>query len=195
MIGNGDRHQENWAMISKQQLLTDVISDLEKAKQIKLSKRQKSTVNWLKKQVTKMKGQKLPKIWYQIDLRFAPIYDSGSSLGRELVDDKVEAFLRSNEMINRYISKGQSEIHWEGNKLTHFDLITNLLNMPVFQLKTKTVINRIIEKWNGTDIAIIIKEVDLRVPESHQIYKIPDSRKQLILKLITLRYERLKELI
>lgn len=195
MIGNSDRHQENWAVISKQQLITDVISDMKKAEKISLSKKEKSRVALLKKLLSKIKGTKLPKIFYQIELRFAPIYDSGSSLGRELLDEKVEAFLQSNEMINRYVEKGQSEIHWEGKKLTHFNLIENLLAMPLYQLRTKAVINRIIEKWNGTDIASIVEVIDAEVPESHNMYKIPQSRKQLILKLITLRYKRLKELV
>ena len=178
LIGNGDRHQENWAMISKYKLTADILVQLEKEEKLKLSKLEQRLIGWTKTLTGIVTRKNLPKILYQIDLRFAPIYDSGSSLGRELLDDKVEAFLQSDEMINRYLNKGQSEIHWEGKKLTHFGLIENLLAMPMYQLKIAAVINRIVENWNGTDIAGIIEGVDNEVPESHSIYKIPQSRKQ-----------------
>lgn len=195
LIGNGDRHQENWAMISRYTLIADLLEKEEKEENRKLSKFEKRFIRATKSIAAGLTKKQLPKILYQIDLRFAPIYDSGSSLGRELVDGKVEAFIQSDEMINRYIDKGQSEIHWEGEKLNHFELIKNLLAMPIYSETVKMVIKRVLEKWNGTDIAKIIEEIDKQVPESHNMYKIPQSRKQLILKLITLRHQRLKELI
>lgn len=195
LIGNSDRHQENWAMISRYTLIADLLKKEEKEENRKLSKFEKRFISVTKSIAEGLTKKQLPKVLYQIDLRFAPIYDSGSSLGRELLDGKVEAFLQSDEMINRYIDKGQSEIHWEGKKLNHFELIKNLLNMPLYSETVTTVIKRVLEKWNGTDIAKIIEEIDAQVPESHNIYKIPESRKQLILKLITLRHQRLNEQI
>ena len=58
--------------------------------------------------------------------KFSPIYDSGSSLGREFDDGKVKQMLTDNLMIEAYIRKGVSEIHWEGNKLNHIDLIEKI---------------------------------------------------------------------
>jgi hypothetical protein len=59
----------------------------------------------------------------------------------------------------------------------------------------KAIINRVLEKWNGPEIEKIIQEIDSLVPGSHIVYKIPDSRKQLIFKIITLRLHRLDALI
>lgn len=56
---------------------------------------------------------------------FAPIYDSGSSLGREKEDEKITQILKDNIMMEAFIRRGESEIHWEGEKLNHFELIKN----------------------------------------------------------------------
>ena len=54
-------------------------------------------------------------------------------LGREHTDEKVLKMLNDSQMIEAYIRKGESEIHWEGNlkKRKHFELIELLLeNYP-----------------------------------------------------------------
>ena len=188
LIGNGDRHQENWAVISHQQLITEIIEKLEKEKKIRFSRIEKFFVNIMKKFVDSNKGEKMPKSFYRIERRFAPIYDNGSSLGRELLDERVEFLLQFEDELNRYIDRGMAEIHWEGDKINHFMLIRNLLDSPLYNETVKNIINRVLAKWDGP-------EIDRRVPESHNVYKIPQSRKQLIFKIITLRRHRLDALI
>ncbi|MBI2730146.1 MAG: hypothetical protein HYX40_05245 [Sphingobacteriales bacterium] len=67
--------------------------------------------------------------------------------------------------------------------------------MSEYSKTVETIISRVTEKWNGSEIEKMVQEIDRKVPESHHIYKIPDNRKQLIFKIITLRRQRLETLI
>jgi len=196
LIGNGDRHQENWAIISHRRLLTDIIDEIEKSRTTPFSGVIKLMVQFLKWTQNQLKEykQKIPSTYYDIDNQFAPIYDNGSSLGRELLSEKVDIFLSSDDELKKYISKGTSEIHWENKKLSHFHLIRNLMS-TTRKKNLKIIIDRIVQKFDGPKIEQLIKQVDKEVPETHAGYRVPDSRKRLIYKLITLRFEMLKELI
>jgi hypothetical protein len=201
LIGNGDRHQENWAFITRQRLITSVIEEAERLAEFKKLKRwQRWLINIYKRllksgQEGLMKqGKPLPKTYYDIEKRPAPIYDSGSSLGRELLDNKVEALLSSDEALNKYIDKGPAEIRWDEKKVSHFDLVQQLLDSKYHNTAWK-VIRRVSDKWDGPKIAGLIRSIDEGVPESHKQYKLPEARKSLIIKMITLRYQRLTALI
>jgi hypothetical protein len=96
--------------------------------------------------------------------------------------------------LKQYVTRGQAEIHWENKKITHFELIRNLLNSP-HQESTRKIIDRVIQKFDGTKIEAILHQIDQNIPESHAGYRIPESRKLLIFKIISLRFEMLKALI
>ena len=198
LIGNGDRHQENWAVITKQRLITELIEDIERDNEGKVGRIQKWLFKIIRETVKLMRKDNanapLPKSYYVIDKNFAPIYDSGSSLGRELLEDKVALFLKSADALSQYITRGTSEIHWDSKKPTHFDLIRNLLKTG-YGKEMKDIIQRIIEKFDVIKVEEIVKTIDTDVPESHSQYKIPDNRKLLIIKMINLRFEKLRELI
>ena len=196
IIGNGDRHQENWAIITSQKLISEFIEE----ELINNKERTNRLYKWAYKQVKraidryKKVGSKIPKSYYRIQKEFAPIYDSGSSLGRELLEDKVNLYLESDAELEKYISKGVSEIHWENKKVSHFLLINKLLTETKYSKKTKEIIDKVIERYDGPKIEAIINSIDEKVPDSHKNYKIPDSRKKLIFKMITLRLKRLESL-
>jgi len=196
LIGNGDRHQENWAVISKQQLITDIVDELEKSQKIKLSKTGRSLFSWAKKHIKlkKDKGEKIPGILYQSLTKFSPIYDSGSSLGRELLNNRVNTYLSNPTELSRYIEKGSSEIHWDSKKCSHFELIENLLQSKHGVVVRKIIVS-VLEKYNSEELSHIINEIDKDVPKGLEKYKIPDNRKQLIIKIITLRFQKLRVLI
>jgi hypothetical protein len=193
LIGNGDRHQENWAIITKKRKLTEVLPEIINKPE---SASQKAILKLLKSQEDKIiaQGQKLPSHYYIKENSFAPIYDSGSSLGRELLPEKVLFFLSSEHELKSYIAKGTSEIHWENKKLSHFQLIRNLLNSRHKENITK-IIERVIRKFDSSKIEQFIEKIDIEVPETHAGYRIPASRKRLIYKIITLRFEILRDLI
>ena len=94
-------------------------------------------------------------------------------------------------MIEAYIRKGESEIHWQGNlkKRKHFELIELLLeNHPD---ETKKIIVRVKEKYNPKSIKEIIENIDINVPIDLINFKLSGTRKQLMFKLVTLRIEKL----
>ena len=192
LIGNGDRHQENWAIISTKLPLSDILNE-EGKYQNGIFKKMIQALKWLENKL-KARREALPQSYYEIDYTFAPIYDSGSSLGRELLTEKVELLLSSEEELKTYVLKGTSEIHWENKKVSHFQLIRNLLDSP-HRENLKNIIARVIQKFNGPKIEQLIEAVDQEVPETHAGYRIPSSRKRLIYKIITLRFETLRELI
>ena len=122
---------------------------------------------------------------------FAPIYDSGCCLGREHLDEKVIKMLNDSQMIEAYIRKGESEIHWEGHlkKRKHFELIELLLdNYPT---ETKKYIERVKKNYNSESIKEIIENIDINVPTDLINFKLSETRKQLMFKLVTLRIEKL----
>ena len=131
---------------------------------------------------------------YDTKTKFSPIYDSGSSLGRELLEDRVNLYLNNAEELNRYVEKGNSEIHWDHKKCSHFELIQNLLK-TTYADTVKDLISSVMEKYNQEELSRIINEIDKDVPKSLASYKIPNNRKQLIIKIITLRLEKLSKLI
>ncbi len=98
-------------------------------------------------------------------------------------------------MLKAYISKGKSEIHWDGlgEKSKHFELVALLLkNYPN---ETKSFINRVKYKFDSKKINEIIENIDSNLPEELINFKLSDSRKKLMFKLITLRIETLFKLI
>ncbi|WP_310559419.1 hypothetical protein [Flavobacterium sp.] len=94
-------------------------------------------------------------------------------------------------MIESYIRKGESEIHWEGHlkKRKHFELVELLLiNYPI---ETRKHVARVKEKYNSKSIKEIIENIDINVPTNLINFKLSETRKQLMFKLVTLRIEKL----
>jgi len=194
IIGNSDRHQENWGIITA---YNDIIATIEE-----IAKKEKK--GFLEKQLfsllaitSKAKRKDLEKVVKNLHLimpgNFSQIYDSGSCLGRELSDEKIEQMLLNNSLINNYIRKGLSEIHWEGKKLNHFDLIRKVNNVqPEMVRKT---IQKVISNYNENKIQSIVNNIDLNLPKKLVSNKLPIKRKELVIKLITLRIQNLTELI
>jgi len=197
IIGNGDRHQENWAIITTQKLVSDLIEDELKNNTERTNRLYKWAYKQVKRTVEHYKkvGSKIPKSYYIMKKEFAPIYDSGSSLGRELLEDKVNLYLEGTTELEKYIFKGQSEIHWNNKKVSHFSLIEKLLTETKHSNRTKEIIYRVIERFDGPKIEAMIYSIDEKVPVSHKTYKIPDERKKLIFKMITLRLKKLESLL
>ena len=167
IIGNEDRHQENWGIIISNKATT------------------KATKSFFSKKTP------VPVSTY----RFAPIYDSGSSLGRELREEKVNQMLTDSVQLNAYINRGQSEIHWLGEhgKQKHFSLIDKIAKTE-YKHVIITELKRIKEKYDKVKIAEIVNHIDDCLPEAYKLHKIPQNRKDLLIKLITLRIERLLSL-
>ena len=167
IIGNTDRHQENWAFLGKSTHITEVGGDSTKLQQVQL-------------QMTNLVGM-------------APIYDSGSSLGRELSKERVESLLKDEKALFKYINYGKAEVHWNNRKLSHFELIGQLLNSPY--LEKVRFSSSFINHWDDKIVKEIVINIDNSVPEPWHSYCIPNPRKNLIIKILTLRTEILRGLL
>lgn len=198
IIGNSDRHQENWGIITYYQELLDKIERDLNRNDLGFFGRMKSRFHKLIGEILMYKletGSKLNKSFLTTQTvfphQFAPIYDSGCCLGREREDEWVKKAIENPQMIEAYIRKGESEIHWEGHlkKRKHFELIELLLENYPFE--TKKFIARVKEKYNSESIKEIIENIDINVPTDLINFKLSETRKQLMFKLVTLRIEKL----
>lgn len=198
IIGNSDRHQENWGVITYYKVVLENLNDnLSKEKGIlnKIGNRLTKNVSELliSKHDSKSKWNKsYLKVQSEIaPHRFAPIYDSGCCLGREHYESKVEKMITDNQMLEAYLKKGESEIHWAGfeKKRKHFELVKLLIeNYPE---QTKKHITRVKENFNEDKIKEIIENIDRNLPDELINFKLSIPRKKLMYKLITLRAQKL----
>jgi hypothetical protein len=195
LIGNSDRHQENWAFIGN---FDAIIKALEH--QIKNEKFWNKLLYILARFVLKETRKfNLTRSKLYIDSlatnKFSPIYDSGCCLGRELEDERVEKMLKDGKMIESYVKKGVSEIHWEGTekKQNHFELVKLLKEQ--FGERINNTIIRIDELSDFNQIREIIFNIDNNLPAELSNFKLPNNRKELMIKLISLRIKKLKEII
>lgn len=198
IIGNGDRHQENWGYIqSVKENDVQVIKKMIKLFDNKLFRNVVKTIVFIRYIRTflmdKLKLNELDEILNIYKGDYSPIYDSGSCLGREMEDEKVDLMLRDNLMLNAYINKGTSEIRWDGPKLKHFELIDKI--KAEHHHVVKSTISGVIMSFNEQKIRKIVLDIDKNLPENLNEHKLPRNRKELIIKMITLRIERLKGLL
>lgn len=181
LIGNSDRHQENWAFISdsfKDDEQVDISPIINRLLQTKYN------VDAANKEF------ELRKLNLQ---KMAPIYDSGSSLGRELTEDRIEKMLANPEMISKYVKNGNSELHWnDKKKVSHFELIKLLKNDYLDEIVQSATF---LKKWNNNKMIDIINNIDNVLPHDHSKYKLSDNRKEFIIKLLTLRFEQINKII
>ncbi len=128
-------------------------------------------------------------------IRFAPIYDNGSSLCRECTPEKIVSMLKNKIEFEAYIQRGASEIHWDDNKISHVKIMENLLNSQ-YKQQVSTIISSFIRSYSETKFAAFMESFDKGVPvELYSNIKLPTERKELITKAVSLRTEKLKELL
>jgi|SRR5690554_774135 len=195
LIGNSDRHQENWAIINTLTAVSEAVEQIQTNKIDELP-------NWLQKltkAVDMVKGKIRPEIqkvrlMLPTETRFAPIYDSGCSFGRELTDERVLGMLQDEEEIQKYINKGKAEIHWENEKINHFELIEKLLKKEELKEMVLSSLKKISNGFNTDDIKNIIDNIDKELLNTGRTNILPTERKEMILKLLTLRFYRINEL-
>ena len=192
IIGNSDRHQENWSVLSTYEQDEDIVKEQVSSAFDKIKNKIKKLSNNNSKEEVKIHINMNSKyLTYTYNYQFAFIYDSGCCLGREHTDEKVLKMLNDSQMIEAYVRKGESEIHWEGNtkKRKHFELIELLLEY--YPVETKRFIGRVKEKYSSDAIKDIIEKIDINVPTDLINFKLSVTRKQLMFKLVTLRIEKL----
>lgn len=177
IIGNSDRHQENWGVIAE---LKPLYRSMEKVL---------NSGDEEERQLLRDAKLLLPD-----NMKFAPFFDNGSSLCRELSACRVEELLLDKDLQEIYIQKGKAEIHWQEQKLSHFQLVENLLDSN-YRKEVIESIMQVRERFDEKAVNEIVYLVDNVLPSSHSFYKMPDVRKELIAKIITLRSQKLFTLL
>ena len=195
LIGNSDRHQENWGILTE---YNEVIKLLEELPKNKKRSGAEQLIYSLLTMTSKLKKKDINQVLKEIELTsssgvFAPIYDSGSSLGREKEDEKITQILKDSIMMEAFIRRGESEIHWEGEKLNHFELIKKINNQ--YPEIVRKIINEVEDKYNFEHIRQIVLKIDDNVPQNITMNKLSQERKEFIIKIISLRFEKLKEIL
>ena len=197
IIGNSDRHQENWAFIAKHMELKD-----EEVDNIitKLKEKFQSIKDFLKQNNIETKDAsskiKIEVKYIGRDSVFAPIYDSGCCLAREKTEEAIKQMLNDSVMFNSFINRGKAEIRWEGikGKINHFDLIKNIRNE--FPKIVDETIKNVVSLYDKKMIEDIVFNIDNALPSDlKQIHGISESRKKLICNLIYERVKRLNNII
>lgn len=203
LIGNSDRHQENWGFITKYKKTFDHLEEqISKNSQLldrwkyRVAKMIAQSIHFSRKlDISKNKHSRRTTLISQslIESSFSPIYDSGCSLGRELNEEKIQQLLNQRENIFRYIDKGRAEVRYEtGKKPKQFELMKFLNNQ--YPDHFMNIQQRIRKKWNDEKIKGIIYNLDKELPITLKDHKLPDIRKELMFNLIALRKDILLNL-
>ena len=98
-----------------------------------------------------------------------------------------------NSVLEKYINKGFAELHWNKEKLNHFLLVENLLKSSYIEVVKKSA--GFLENWNEDLVLLILNNLDKDLPEKWHDFRIPNNRKNLITKIVSLRSEKLKNLL
>lgn len=187
LIGNSDRHQENWGFITpykerKSLKVKNTITD--------------KIISRIKKLKDNLKKENQNILTLNMEGKYAPIYDSGCCLGREKSDEAIIQMLKDDCMLESFINRGKSEIRWgdKGEKLNHFELIKKI--REEYKSIVDNEINRVINMFDSDKIYNIVLNIDKELPDDLKIeFGLLKERKQLICKLIEKRYLRLKGII
>ncbi|WP_143961218.1 HipA domain-containing protein [Litoribacter populi] len=200
LIGNRDRHQENWAIITKHSAFSQSIAEVSDSVENESLDGFPDFVKKIIKFLYTNKEGRLKKEIVQARLmipkenRFAPIYDSGCCFGRELNDERVALLLKDKQAFNSYVRKSKAEIHWEGEKLNHFFLIEKIAAIDQYQEYVRWPLKRIVEKFDPDKIRKIVFAVDDELQKVAPDKKLPSERKELITKLLISRFQHLNEI-
>lgn len=193
IIGNGDRHQENWGIITDYNEVIQTLEDIAKKEKNSIFEKSLFAFMAITSKAKRNDAEKLVKEFnLKMPGKFSQIYDSGSCLGRELDDNKVNQMLTDNTMIEAYIRKGESEIHWDGKKLRHIELIKEL--QLIYPEIVKGIITRVEKSFSPSLLRERIFKIDEKLPKEFMQFKLPQERKEFMVKLVTLRVQNLLKL-
>lgn len=185
IIGNGDRHSENWAIVFHKKV-TDMEQNL---KSLKIRVQQLGETPKTQPFLDQLIGiETQVKSLY----RLGKIYDSGSSLGRELTDEKVKQMLQDETMLTAYLNRARGDIsvrHLQPRKSLE-DLEFLLQDhAPQLKMRLSELRRRLKKSDELRDVILKIDEdISMNIPQE---YRLSQERKELIFRLIHERTIRL----
>uniref|UniRef100_UPI00404879F2 hypothetical protein n=1 Tax=Roseivirga sp. TaxID=1964215 RepID=UPI00404879F2 len=87
-----------------------------------------------------------------------------------------------------------AEIHWDGIKISHFELVKNLLELEGIKKFALHSLKKINEQFDSKKVESIVESVDKDLIALGNPNILPKERKELVLKLLALRQEKLSEI-
>lgn len=188
IIGNTDRHSENWALVVKKS------KDFEKTEKM-VERYGKSS--WFKQFIIsivvfyklRVSFSRLRIAVRRLRTTFSPIYDSGSSLARELSSEKISELMTDDLKMDNFIKRGKPDIRWNEENLNHIELVKTITIDN--KIIVKEILLRIITLYNKQKLESIVLNIDKDVPDRFSDYKIPDERKRFIIRYIDLRINKI----
>lgn len=180
IIGNTDRHSENWALIRNKDG-EYIYTEFKKYNIFERIYRY-----WKLHQQLKISIFKVPKLLAMIRHKFAPFYDNGSSLGRELTESKIAELLNDETLFYKFFSNGKSDIIVDDEKKTFLETIDYvLINFPE---ECRHFITKHLCLYNKEDFLTLINEIDDNYPKvGFEEHRITNNRKAFIVKLVDSR--------
>lgn len=207
IIGNTDRHSENWAIISRYEdgKGNDSYKDksrnsssLDPNDKIKkpLKKKEENLVSLVKTERVAREGNIPNRKWDRQHARLAPIYDSGSSLGREYQDDKLKEMLEKDAALDKYIKGGHPDIQIKegGTRRTFLECIEDLCQD--YRDDMKCIFEQNISQIDSKQIDEMLEAVDQDAKGIIPMELcLSSTRKSFISRLVNKRIEYIKDII
>lgn len=181
IIGNSDRHQSNWGIIQSTKHIE--IKPENKGFRFGFRKQQKREV----------------KKTIHVDLKAAPIYDSGCCLGREFGEAQIQQHLDNQSKFDKYIRNGVSELRTSetSGKPSHEELLQFIKNTNSGEWKSfiEQEINRVLQTYKAATINELIFNIDNSLPDQYkERYGLSIARKEFIFRVIDTRINKLKNI-
>lgn len=191
VIGNTDRHTENWAFI--------VINNYKLVSQNLEYTSHEGFFDILLKKLGLRKTQPLVKYINQPVVKhikkytFSPIYDSGCCLGREKTEAEIQKISKDTVFINNYLRKANSDISWDGTKISLLDLVSKInQEMPD---RVKGIGKNMLAADIEGKIKRMIIEIDQDIEEKTTEVSLSKARKEFIINLLLARLSNVKKII
>lgn len=192
LIGNTDRHTENWAFIRNFSAKID-LPKLNREKNPSLLKLVIAFIlNKRKYKQFFVNNDSSLKLVMNLTHKASPIYDSGCCLGREIAEDKVNEFAKDQKRLDSYSEKGKSEIRWNSERIGLFEIIRRLSKN---NQELRNIIKRLDKDKLHDSITTIVNQIDVNVPLEIQKTRLTLHRKQFIVQLLIFRFQKLKNIL
>ncbi|MGF7216652.1 hypothetical protein GGR92_002819 [Spirosoma lacussanchae] len=193
IIGNTDRHQENWGVLIEY-VSTDTYNSSEIVRHDYSKRLSLISKNWGYRLQETQEYKAYQDLSFKNIQKFAPIYDSGSSLGRELDDKAVYTLSTDSTKLQRYILKGKCEIRWHRDQLNHKDLVHRILTETDYADSINTV-RSVVNRYSEKNFRHFLSLLDKNIPANFAQVKVPENRKEFIARLVSARIDYLKTLL
>lgn len=202
LIGNSDRHSENWGFISDfEATINEINRELSQSKSqlkkfvFRIAKYSIALLPKNQEQLLKSKYSSRKRILRNHSMiaapAYSPIYDSGCCLGRELLDEKIQKLLKNEQMLTAHVKRGRSTVRWRNGKSPrHFDLLDKIVE--TYKEDSHNILGVLRKKNNPLVIREIISEIDSKLPFDLRNFGLPEPRKELMISLINKRLEILE---